>query len=1208
MSSPRQRCIGSFTRRRRRALHTESLEPRTLLAADTGLQPVPLQDDCEGGHGAGCACPSCAATVLDASLPPGHFVGDGHDHSAELLFDPSGNSIYFDPAPPAIHGPEPATANLVDDSFAASPATIPPLHSNPSATKKIFLDFDGETVTGTSWNSAYNSNQPIHAPAFDMDGDIFSFTTAEISRIYETWQRVSEDFAPWDVDVTTEDPGSAAFAAGGQAIRLLVSTNTDDTRLGGTGNQWFGASGGVAYVDSWAWTSDTPVWVFENYHFDVAKNIAEATTHELGHSLGLSHDGKINCCGYYEGHGAGSTSWAPIMGSGYTRSVTQWSSGQYGGADNLQDDLQIINGYLGYRPDDHSNSNTNVAAATLLPSSGTFSRDGVIETNTDVDVFRFDLSGSTNVLDLSVAPVGVGPNLDVEAKLFDDSGNVVASNNPANSLDASLNIQLAAGTYLLTVDGVGKGDPQTTGYSNYGSLGQYTVSGTVSGNTVDTTSDLVAQWSFEDVIGNTAPDSATSGQVADDGTLMGNASVVAAGIGGGALALDETSDYVGVPATIDTSTTIVSQRTIGLWFYADETNSRQVLLEEGGGSRGLNIYLQDGDLWVAGWNQPASESGWAGTFMNTPVTAGQWHHATLVLDGSATVGPDSLIGYLNGVEFARGTGSQLWGHGNPIGLGGGNSDARFHSGFSNVTGANSLQGYLDDIRVFNRVLTAAEVQQLAQGSPTAPPPSGGGGDDISSDLVAYLSFENTSGNTVLDDATSGNVADNGTLSGDAAVESGVGIGNALAVDGLTDFVGIAASSDTSTTIVTERTISLWFYANETNSRQVLLEEGGGSRGLNIYLEGGSLYVGGWNPSTGESGWTGTFLNTPVTSGQWHHATLVLDGSSTVQADALVGYLDGVEFARGAGSQLWGHGNPIGLGAGNSDARFHSGFSNVTGSNSLRGYLDEVKFFNRALTSSEVQLLSQGSPAAPPVNGGPDITSNLVAQWVFEDATGNSAPDSSQAGSVADTGTLIGDANALSGVGLGGAALAVDGTSDLLAVPATIDTSTTIVTQRTIGLWFYANETNSRQVLLEEGGGSRGLNIYLESGQLYVGGWNTPSAESNWTGTFLSTTVTAGQWHHATLVLNGTGSIQADALIGYLDGVEFDRGAGSQLWGHANPMGIGAGNSDVRFHSGFSNITGTNSLNGYIDEVKIYNRVLTAADVSQLAQGTPVPPA
>ena len=47
----------------------------------------------------------------------------------------------------------------------------------------------------------------------------------------------------------------------------------------------------------------------------------EAASHEAGHNLGLSHDGTRKT-GYYAGHG----DWAPIMGVGYYREVSQWST------------------------------------------------------------------------------------------------------------------------------------------------------------------------------------------------------------------------------------------------------------------------------------------------------------------------------------------------------------------------------------------------------------------------------------------------------------------------------------------------------------------------------------------------------------------------------------------------------------------------------------------------------------------------------------------------------------------------------------------------------------------------------------------------------------------------------------------------------------------------------------------------------------------
>ncbi|WP_305803521.1 hypothetical protein, partial [Thiolapillus sp.] len=60
----------------------------------------------------------------------------------------------------------------------------------------------------------------------------------------------------------------------------------------------------------------------------------------------MSHDG-TSSAGYYSGHGDGFVSWAPIMGVGYYKNVTQWSKGEYPDASQVQDDLAIIDGKLG---------------------------------------------------------------------------------------------------------------------------------------------------------------------------------------------------------------------------------------------------------------------------------------------------------------------------------------------------------------------------------------------------------------------------------------------------------------------------------------------------------------------------------------------------------------------------------------------------------------------------------------------------------------------------------------------------------------------------------------------------------------------------------------------------------------------------------------------------------------------------------------------
>jgi hypothetical protein len=81
------------------------------------------------------------------------------------------------------------------------------LHSRPGAAKVIYLDFNGHTTANTPWNSGVNANVNIVSPAFDLDGDPTTFSDAERAAIQDVWRRVSEDYAAWDVDVTTADPG-----------------------------------------------------------------------------------------------------------------------------------------------------------------------------------------------------------------------------------------------------------------------------------------------------------------------------------------------------------------------------------------------------------------------------------------------------------------------------------------------------------------------------------------------------------------------------------------------------------------------------------------------------------------------------------------------------------------------------------------------------------------------------------------------------------------------------------------------------------------------------------------------------------------------------------------------------------------------------------------------------------------------------------------
>jgi hypothetical protein len=180
------------------------------------------------------------------------------------------------------------------------------------------------------------------------------------------------------------------------------------------------------------------------------------------------------------------------MGTGYNRHVSQWSKGEYIDASQLQDDVSIIASKLVYRGDDHgdvfsnatriiSDTAGNVSATTPQddPDNLESNNKGVIETETDMDVFYFDTTGGS--VSLTVTPAWQdrytrGGNLDIHAALYDVNGTQLLEDNQELDTYSTLNASLPAGRYYLAIQGVGS---SASPYTDYGSLGQYFIAGTL---------------------------------------------------------------------------------------------------------------------------------------------------------------------------------------------------------------------------------------------------------------------------------------------------------------------------------------------------------------------------------------------------------------------------------------------------------------------------------------------------------------------------------------------------------------------------------------------------------------------------------------------------------------------------------------------------------------------------------------------------------
>ena len=423
------------------------------------------------------------------------------------------------------------------------------LHSKPNATYELYIDFNGENVEGTAWNVSYSVSE-WNAKAFDTDGDPTTFSDAERAVIAEVWHRVAEDYAPFDIDVTTELPSGDKVWG-----HALVTWRQDENGVYLPGSSV--NTPAIAYVgvfsldesDPNPYAYYKPAFVYaDKYGFD-AQLIAEAVAHEFGHNLSLSHDGSATSGGatvdaYYLGHGTGDTDWAPIMGAGYYSNVTQFTDGSYtvkpnsdandpqycpncALPNNSQDDLSEISTHLGFSADDHGDT---IAAATLMevgptgeilvsnPEWDAFNaypaNKGVINSANDADVFRFEAAAGAASFQVNPAWDAWyredlrGANLDVHLELLDANGSVLATHDPQDLTEATVSATLSAGTHYLVVSGTGSSVGE---YSDYNSQGVYYLFGSITSANTDTTPPTPSPmgWAVEPVLQSGLPDAVT---------------------------------------------------------------------------------------------------------------------------------------------------------------------------------------------------------------------------------------------------------------------------------------------------------------------------------------------------------------------------------------------------------------------------------------------------------------------------------------------------------------------------------------------------------------------------------------------------------------------------------------------------------------------------------------------------------------------------
>ena len=320
--------------------------------------------------------------------------------------------------------------------------TVTPPPSNGAV---ILLDFNGCTVTGTSWN--WNGDI-IAAPA--------NLTTVQMDEILK---RVTNDYSPFNITVTTDE---AVYAAANiyKRTRVVLTESWE----------WFGQSGGVAYVNSFTWGDNTPCFVFTSLLNYGTKYISEAASHEAGHTIGLYHQSTYDASGvkiaeYNKGQGSGETGWAPIMGVGYYQNLTLWHNGpNASSATTIQDDVSVITNAVGTKTDDYSNS---VSGASVLTSSA----DGIINNSSDADYFSIDIAAAKTIalVPFNLGVNNAGANLDLVLKVYNSQGVLISTIDDTNVLSETTTLN--TGKYYLSVSTTANQNAQ-----KYGMLGRYNIS------------------------------------------------------------------------------------------------------------------------------------------------------------------------------------------------------------------------------------------------------------------------------------------------------------------------------------------------------------------------------------------------------------------------------------------------------------------------------------------------------------------------------------------------------------------------------------------------------------------------------------------------------------------------------------------------------------------------------------------------------------
>jgi len=524
-------------------------------------------------------------------------------------------------------------------------------------------------------------------------------------------------------------------------------------------------------------------------------------------------------------------------------------------------------------------------------------------------------------------------------------------------------------------------------------------------------------------------------------------------------------------------------------------------------------------------------------FGSTTVGLSSWHMVTSVY----SLASGQLSIYIDGVLDNTTSG---------ILTANGAITALLYIGKDNAAGGYYFQGAMDDIRMYNRRLSNAEIQQLYNINNIPP---------LSNGLIAYWAF-NGDGNDI---SGHGHTA---TLTNLASTTDRMGNPNgAFYFNGSSSFASVADSADLRLNN-TDFTLNAWVKMDSYNSSYGSIIMSKRTPGINsgwtwsiTGATGNPTGVASYGPGGGN---TNAFGSVPVGLSSWHMVTSVYNLASGQFSIYIDGVLDnttsGILTANGAIT-----------------AMLYIGKDDATSSYYFHGAMDDIKIYNRGLSSSEIQQLYN-------IDNIPSLSNGLLAYWTFDgngkDLSGNT-----------NTATLTNLTSTTDRLGNPNGAFYFNGSSSFASVtdkPALRLNNTDF----TLNAWVKMDSYNSSYGSIIMSKRTAGINTGwtwsvtgAASSPIGVASYGPGGGNTN---AFGSVPVGLSSWHMVTSVYNLTNG----QFNIYIDGVLDNTTSGILT---AN------GAITASLYIGKDNASGIYYFHGSMDDVRIYNRRLSSPEIQQL---------